>query len=77
MILVLGAIKCGLYSRNEVTAKLCLELLYKIVEFLRKGNEEYKRRGKPMPVLFDTVFSDWFTKHVPQPEDSFLHNSVL
>ena len=30
-----------------------------------------------MPVMFDQVFSQWFTKHVPQPEDSFLHNSVL
>ena len=77
MIIVLGAIKCGLYSRNETTAKLCLELMFKIVEFLRKGNEEYKRRGKELPVVFDTVFSNWFVKHVPQPEDSFLHNSVL
>jgi len=48
-----------------------------VVEFLRKGNEEYKKRGKPMPVVFDVVFSKWFIKHVPQPEDSFLHNSVL
>lgn len=77
VILVLSAIKCGLYSRDEITAKTCLQVLFKVIEFLRKGNEEYKKRGKPMPVLFDVVFSKWFTKHVPQPEDSFLHSSVL
>lgn len=77
VILVLGAIKCGLYSRDEITAKLCMKLLFNIIEFLRKGNEEYIKRGKSMPIVFDTSFAKWFTKHVPQPEDSFLHNSVL
>ena len=31
VLLVLGAVKCGLYSRNELTAKNCVQLLLKII----------------------------------------------
>ena len=68
MILVLGALKCGLYSRDEVATQKCLQLLHKIVQSLRK---EAKRLN------YDERFSEWFTRIVYQPEDSILHNSVL
>jgi len=67
--LVLGAIKCGLYSRDEATAKLCLELLLKTVETLKKNPIE---NADPAD-----KFAAWFTKIVKQPQDSVLHNSVL
>ena len=35
VLLVLGAIKCGLYSKDETTTKLCLVLLKNIVDTLR------------------------------------------
>ena len=35
VFLMLGAIKCGLYSRDETTAKLCCELLKRIADRMR------------------------------------------
>ena len=37
VILVLGALKCGLYSANEQTSKLCMQLLYRLLESLRES----------------------------------------
>ena len=68
VILILGAIKCGLYSRDEEAAKHCIILLYKINETLRMSNAEAAN---------DQKFATWFTKIVKQPEDSFVHNSIL
>ena len=70
VILVLGALKTGLYSPNEQTAKPCLKLLSRILESLRKIAKEQEND-------FDLRFSKWFTKIVLQSQDSSLHNSVL
>lgn len=71
VILVLGAIKTGLYSPNEQTAKLCLQLLLRVLETLREASKPLEQAH------FDSRFSKWFTKIVLQTRDSFLHNSIL
>ena len=55
MLLVLGVIKCGLYSSNEVTAKLCITLLLKVIEELRENSPNDR---------YDTRLARWFTKVV-------------
>ena len=40
VILVLGALKSGLYSPNEQTVETCLQLLSRILESLRKSAKE-------------------------------------
>lgn len=69
MVLIYGAIKSGLYSRNENTVKLCLRLLIKIIESLRERS--------PDGAHYDSRFSKWFNKILKQTEDSFVYNSVL
>ena len=74
-ILVLSALKCGLYSPCEPVAKLCLLLLNRILITLREASREL---GDVRP--YDTRFAVWFTRIVKnaESEDSlFLHDSVL
>ena len=68
VLLILGAVKCGLYSQKEDAARLALELLLKINESLRRTFPDQK---------YDVNFAKWFIKVVRQPDDSALHNSVL
>ena len=53
VLLVLGAVKCGLYSRNELTAKNCIQLLLKMIISLKRTNQAAK---------YDNRISKWFTQ---------------
>ena len=68
VILVLGSLKSGLYSPNELTVKLCLQLLNRILEQLRaSGDEDESTSSKQQSTHdFDVRFSKWFTKIVIQ-----------
>lgn len=73
VILVLNALKNGLYSPWEPVAKLCIRLLNKILSSLQECSRDSMTN-------FDTKFAKWFTKIVKNQtsDDSlFLHDSVL
>ena len=55
VVLVLGALKSGLYSRDETTARLCVQLLGKTLQYLKKSNPDAN---------FHYKFASWFTRIV-------------